>query len=123
MPASSRRGCSRTPCACCRWHASWYATRSLSGCRSACGSSSHSTSEMSLHFAENAAARAAQAGSSRSRWPYSFMVDPQPAELMTMVSTLAFSKAAIILAGQRGRLIFEARVEHQRAAAWLVCGE
>ena len=43
------------------------------------------------------AARAAHCGSSRRRWPYSFMVEPQPAALMTMVSTLAASKMAMML--------------------------
>ncbi len=49
-----------------------------------------------MHFAENAMARSAQAGSSRSRWPYSFIDDPHPAELITMASTWAASKTAII---------------------------
>ena len=44
---------------------------------------------MSLHFAANAFAFAAYAGSLRSRWPYRFIAEPQPAALMTMVSTSA----------------------------------
>src|SRR5271154_986465 len=55
------------------------------------------TSVMSLHLAEKAAARAAHWGSSRRRWPYSFMVEPQPAALMTMVSTLAASNMAMMV--------------------------
>src|SRR5580658_5695082 len=55
------------------------------------------TSLMSLHLAEKAAARADHVGSARRRCAYSFMVLPQPAALMTMVSTLADSKVAIIL--------------------------
>ena len=85
--------------------------------------SSQRISEMSLHFAEKAAARAAHAGSSRRRWPYSFMVEPQPAALMTMVSTLAASKMAMMLACHGGGLVFEAGVDHEGAAAGLVaCG-
>ena len=44
---------------------------------------------MSRHLAANAAARAAYRGSSRSRCPYSFRVDPQPAALITIASTPA----------------------------------
>src|ERR1700761_3660318 len=60
------------------------------------GSTGERISLMSLHLAENAAARTDHAGSSRRRWAYSFMVLPQPAALMTMVSTLAASKVVII---------------------------
>src|SRR5665213_1749026 len=50
---------------------------------------------MSLQCAAKALARADHSGSSRNRCPYSFIVLPQPAALMTMVSTLAASKVAI----------------------------
>src|ERR1700733_6000138 len=66
------------------------------GERGAMGSTAERTSLMSLHFAAKTAARADQAGSSRRRCAYSFMVLLQPAALMTMVSTLAASKVAII---------------------------
>jgi uncharacterized protein len=51
MSASSRRGWARTPCACARWQASWYATDSGSGCRGATGPSSTSTSDTSRTLA------------------------------------------------------------------------
>ena len=73
------------------------------------GSTAERTSLMSLHFAEKAAARADQAGSSRRRWAYSFMVLPQPAALMTMVSTLAASKVAIIFFAYVGGLMRRGR--------------
>src|SRR5215472_6047240 len=59
-------------------------------------SSSERTSLMSLHFAENLRARSAYSRSSRSKCPYSFTLEPQPAALVTMVSTLARSKASIV---------------------------
>src|SRR5947208_13253692 len=37
----------------------------------------------------------AYCGSSRSRWPYSFTLEPHPAAFVTIVSTLACSKASI----------------------------
>ncbi len=78
------------------------------------------TSVMSLHFAEKAWARAAHCGSSRRRWPYSFIVEPQPAALMTMVSTLACFEERNELAGHGGGLVFEAGVDHEGPAARLV---
>ena len=47
---------------------------------------------MSLHLPASACCpRRRRPGHSRSRWPYSFSVDPQPAALITMVSTSAAS--------------------------------
>src|SRR5580658_9998913 len=66
------------------------------GERGAMGSTVERTSLMSLHLAEKAAARADHVGSSRRRCAYSFMVLPQPAALMTIVSMLAASNVAII---------------------------
>ena len=42
-------------------------------------------------------ARTAQAGSSASKWPYSFKVDPQPAALIMIPAHGSRSKAAIFL--------------------------
>src|SRR6266508_1974180 len=93
--ARTCRGWARTPWAWARWQASCQATFSGSGRRSAVGPSSASSSDRSRTLAENAAARSAQAGSSRSRWPYSFMAAPQPAALTTTSSTPAASKVAM----------------------------
>ena len=43
IESSSSRGSTRIPCAWARWHESWKATRSSSGCRSALGSSASSS--------------------------------------------------------------------------------
>ena len=48
-----------------------------------------------MTLADNAAARADQAGSSASRCSYSFMADPQPAEFTTIASSLASSNVSI----------------------------
>jgi hypothetical protein len=66
---------------------------------------------MSRHFAAKARRRSAYRGSSRSRWPYSFIVDPQPAALMTTVSTLAASNASIVR---------RARVRRLSRPAWTI---
>src|ERR1700748_1060239 len=66
------------------------------GERGVMGSTAERASLMPLHFAEKTAARADQVGSSRRRCAYSFMVLPQPAALMTIVSTFAASKMVII---------------------------
>ena len=58
--------------------------------RGARGSSSASTSEMSLHLRRKRLGTfAAYAGSLRSRWPYRFIAEPHPAAFTTMVSTSA----------------------------------
>ena len=66
-----------------------------SGCRGATGPSSTSSSDRSRTRSEKALARSAYAGSSRSRWPYSFMAEPQPAALTTTWSTPAASKVSM----------------------------
>jgi hypothetical protein len=63
--------------------------------RGAIGPSSSSSSEMSRTFAENAAARSAYAESSRSSTADSFIDEPQPATLTTMVWTSAASKVTM----------------------------
>src|SRR5215218_10399807 len=95
MSPRALRGWARMPWAWPRWQASCQATLSGSGCRGAAGPSSTSSSDRSRTRSEKAAARSAQAGSSRSRWPYSFMAEPQPAALTTTWSTPAASKVSM----------------------------
>ncbi len=48
-------------------------------------------------FSEKALARSAYSGSSRRRWPYSFIVEPQPAALTTTLSRFSLSKVSMVL--------------------------
>src|SRR5215469_12760053 len=109
MPRSRSRGCRRIRCACARWQASWYAALTGSSCRSARGppSRSYSSARNSLKSRTrplNAAARPASASApglglvlaARAKNPpNSFMAEPHPAELTTIVSTPARSNSAI----------------------------
>ena len=92
------------------------------GARGACGSPSASTSCTSRTRALNAAARSAHAGSSSSRWPYSFIDEPQPATLVTTWSTSRSRTAAIVAPGPGQRGLLAPGVQLQRAAALLVAG-
>ncbi len=78
------------------------------------------TSVMSLHFAAKALARSAYFGSSRSKWPYSFTLEPQPAAFVTMVSTFACSNASMVFLASARAPSSSPCVNHQSAAAWLV---
>src|SRR5919199_627120 len=91
------RGSLRTPCACARWQASWYAAETGNGCRSATVPSSYKNSETSLTLSENALALSAYLGSSRKRYAYSFIVEPHPAALTITLSRFSASKVSIVL--------------------------
>ena len=65
---------------------------------------------------------AAYCGSSRSRWPYSFTFEPQPAALVTMVSTSGAFEGVDRAARQHDGRGFFAGVHQERAAAGLIGG-
>ena len=78
-------------------------------------------------FADSAAARSAQAAAASSpsaascanSREYSFMADPQPAALTTIVSTPAASNVSMVCRANRARLGRAPGVRRQRAAAVL----
>ena len=148
MPASSARGAAVTSCAWARWQASWYAARTGSGCRAAAGPPELSNrparnSAKSRTFALSAAARSAHAGSSASSSAYSFMADPQPAELTTIASTSACSNVSMACRAKpaasparpecsdsapqhpcpRGMTTSQPSAARTRAVAMLTCGK
>ena len=91
-----------------------------SGAAGPAARSSASTSCTSRTRALNAAARSAHSGSSASRWPYSFIDEPQPATLVTTWSTSSASNRAIVRRARRERVVLAPGVQLQRAAALLV---
>src|SRR5919199_6568539 len=90
------RGSLRTPCACAKWQASWYAAETGSGCRSATAPISYKNSETSLTLSENTLALSAYSGSSRKRYAYSLIVEPQPAALTITLSRFSASKVSMV---------------------------
>src|ERR687897_869505 len=67
------------------------------GFRCATGPSSCKNSETSRTLALKASALSAYSGSSRSRYPYSFIVEPQPAALTITLSNSRSSKVSMVL--------------------------
>ena len=101
IESSSSRGSTRIPCAWARWHESWKATRSSSGCRSALGSSASSS----------------ETSTTRTSSPASFRCDPQPAALTAIASTPA--KRSATARAIRFPFLPPTGMEMKRAAACL----